>query len=88
VTSMQEKYRERWCFVLRALSRSPRSRKFLLLEFDRRFESPAAFESTFLFLVTDGSVAKSGAEHRAPYCITERGRKMLEGLAWARFLEA
>jgi predicted transcriptional regulator len=81
VACMQEKYRERWCSVLRILSRCPRSRRFLEVEFNRKFKSPAAFESTFLFLVREGGVVKSGAEHRAPYCITEKGRKMLEALS-------
>ena len=78
--SMQEKYRERWCWILLVLSRSPRPRRFLELGFIQRFKSPAAFESTFLFLLRDGRVAKTGSEHRSPYCITEKGRKMLEGL--------
>lgn len=78
---MQERYRDRWCLILRVLSRSPRPRRFLELDFVRKFESPAAFESTFLFLVRDGRVEKGGSEHRAPYRITERGQKMLEGLS-------
>jgi hypothetical protein len=79
--SLQEKYLERMRLVLRELSKSPLSRRTLESRFTRRFASPAAFESTFLFLVRDGRIAKSGPEHRAPYCITERGRKMLEGLS-------
>jgi len=81
VTDMQETYRDRWSSILRVLSRSPRPRRFLELDFVRKFESPAAFEATFQFLVRDGRVVKSGPEHRAPYSITERGRKMLEGLS-------
>jgi DNA-binding HxlR family transcriptional regulator len=80
VTGMQETYRDRWCCILRLLSRSPRPRRFIELDFVRRFESPAAFESTFQFLVRDGRIIKTGSEHRAPYSITERGRRMLEGL--------
>jgi hypothetical protein len=79
--SLQEKYLERMRLVLRELSKSPLSRRTLESRFTRRFESPAAFESTFLFLVRDGRIAKAGLEHRAPYCITERGRRMLEGLS-------
>ena len=79
--SLQEKYLERMRLVLRELSKGSLSRRSLESRFTRRFESPAAFESTFLFLVRDGRVAKSGPEHRAPYCITERGRRMLEGLS-------
>ena len=79
--SLQEKYLERMRLVLRELSKGSLSRRTLESRFTHRFESPAAFESTFMFLVRDGRVAKSGPEHRAPYCITERGRRMLEGLS-------
>ena len=79
--SLQEKYLERMRLVLRELSKGSLSRRTLESRFTHRFESPAAFESTFLFLVRDGRVTKSGLEHRAPYCITERGQKMLEGLS-------
>jgi predicted transcriptional regulator len=81
MTDMQETYRDRWRCILRVLSLSPRPRRVLELNFVRKFESPAAFEATFRFLVRDGRVAKSGPEHRAPYSITERGRKLLEGLS-------
>ena len=79
--SLQEKYLERMRLVLRELSKGSLSRRSLESRFTRRFESSAAFESTFMFLIRDGRVAKNGPEHRAPYCITERGRKMLEGLS-------
>ena len=79
--SLQEKYLERMRLVLRELSKGSLSRRTLESRFTHRFESPAAFESTFLFLVRDGRVTKNGPEHRAPYCITESGRKMLEGLS-------
>ena len=81
MTDMQETYRDRQCSILRLLSRCSRSRRFLELDFVKKFESPAAFETTFQFLVRDGRVIKGGSEHRAPYIITERGRKMLEGLS-------
>ena len=79
--SLQEKYLERMRLVLRELSKSPLSRRSLESRFTHRFESPAAFESTFLFLINNGRIEKSGSEHRAPYHITERGRRMLEGLS-------
>jgi hypothetical protein len=79
--SLQEKYLERMRLVLRELSKGSLSRRALESRFTHRFESPAAFESTFLFLIQNGRIEKSGSEHRAPYCITERGRKMLEGLS-------
>ena len=43
--------------------------------------SPAVFDSVFAFLVFDGRVRKSGGDKRAPYCITERGRLLLEALS-------
>jgi DNA-binding PadR family transcriptional regulator len=79
--SLQEKYLERMRLVLRELSKGALSRRTLESRFTHRFESPAAFESTFMFLLRDGRVTKSGTQHRAPYSITDRGRKMLEGLS-------
>ena len=79
--SLQEKYLERMRLVLRELSKGSLSRRSLESRFTHRFESPAAFESTFLFLIQNGRIEKNGSEHRAPYRITERGRRMLEGLS-------
>ena len=79
--SLQEKYLERMRLVLRELSKGSLSRRTLESRFTHRFESPAAFESTFLFLINNGRIEKSGSEHRAPYRITESGRKMLEALS-------
>lgn len=79
--SLQDKYHERMRFILHLLSRSPLSRRSLETRFTHKFESPAAFESTFQFLIRDGRVQKSGAAHRAPYCLTESGKKLLEALS-------
>jgi predicted transcriptional regulator len=43
-------------------------------------ESHASFNNVFDFLRTAGYVAKASAEHRAPYTITEKGRRFLESL--------
>ena len=79
--SQQEKYLERMCLVLRELSRRPLSRVELQSRFLQRFDSPSAFEGTFLFLVRDGRVKKCGPEYRSPYTITERGHKLLGALS-------
>lgn len=79
--SLQAKYHERMLLILRELSRSPLSRRQLQLRFMRRFESPSAFESTFQYLAREGRIAKSSSEHRAPYVLTDSGRKLLEALS-------
>ena len=43
--------------------------------------SRAQFDSTFIWLCAEGHVVKSSGEHRAPYSITEKGRRFLEGLS-------
>lgn len=40
----------------------------------------AIFEGIFQYLVQNGYVQKSEQKHRAPYVITEKGKKLLEGL--------
>lgn len=40
----------------------------------------ATFENIFAYLVENGYVEKSEQRHRAPYVITEKGLKLLEGL--------
>jgi DNA-binding PadR family transcriptional regulator len=78
---MQEKYLDRMRLVLRELSRRPLSRIELQSRFFQKFDSPSAFEGTFLFLVRDGRIRKGGPEYRSPYTITERGQKLLEALS-------
>jgi hypothetical protein len=78
--SLQEKYLERMCLVLRELSRRPLSRIEVQARFLQKFDSPSAFEGTFMFLVGDGRIQKGGPEYRSPYTITERGHKLLEAL--------
>jgi len=81
VACMQGVYRDRWCFILRVLSFAHQSRRELERAFNKKMGSTAVFESTFEFLLEDGRIAKTGTKHRAPFCITESGRKMLEGLS-------
>lgn len=40
-------------------------------------ETRATFDSMLRFLVRNGYVQKTGPAKRAPYCITERGKKFL-----------
>lgn len=79
--SLQEKYLERMMLVLRELSRRPLSRIELQARFLQQCDSPSAFEATFMFLVRNGRIQKSGPEYRSPYTITERGHKLLTGLS-------
>ena len=46
----------------------------------RKFGTHSTFEGIFRYLVENGYVRKSEQEHRAPYVITEKGLKLLEGL--------
>ena len=41
----------------------------------------AVFEGIFQFLRQNGYLEKSSQKHRAPYQITEKGRKLQKGLA-------
>lgn len=78
---MQEKYLDRMCLVLRELSRRPLCRIELQKRFLARFDSPSAFEATFMFLSRSGRIEKGGPEHRSPYIVTEQGLKLLEALS-------
>jgi DNA-binding PadR family transcriptional regulator len=64
--------------VLRELSRQPLQRSELTRRAIQRGGSYASFNSILSYLVESGYVEKSGAEHRAPYRVTERGLKFLE----------
>jgi hypothetical protein len=81
MVGMQERYLERIRLVLRELSRRPLSRVELETRFLQKFYSPSAFEGTFMFLIRNGRIQKSGPEYRSPYIITERGTKLLEALS-------
>ena len=65
--------------VLKELSRSL-CRTELERRTVRKFGTHATFEGIFHYLVRNGYVQKSEQKHRAPYVITEKGVKLLEGL--------
>ena len=65
--------------ILMKLNRLPKSRSDL--ERAAYPSSRARFDDMFEFLTNEGYIKKSGSKYRAPYCITEKGRKMLEALS-------
>jgi DNA-binding PadR family transcriptional regulator len=67
--------------ILHELSRKPLSRTMLNKRFIEKSGTSAVFEGIFKFLVKNGYIEKSGAAHRAPYRITKKGTKFLEGLS-------
>lgn len=75
--------RERLCLakvVLKELSRQPLCRTELEKRTVRKIGTHATFESIFHYLVQNGYAQKSEQKHRAPYVISEKGLKLLEGL--------
>ncbi|MEM2281898.1 MAG: hypothetical protein QXZ68_07975 [Candidatus Bathyarchaeia archaeon] len=66
--------------VLAELKKRPLGRTELEKRTIRQFGTHSAFEGIFRWLVQGGYVAKSEQRHRAPYVITEKGLKLLEGL--------
>lgn len=66
--------------ILREVSREPLSRTELDKRVTHKIGTHASFEGMFRYLIQKGCIQKSGQKIRDPYCITEKGRKMLEGL--------
>jgi DNA-binding PadR family transcriptional regulator len=66
--------------VLKELSRQATCRTELEKRTVRKLGTHATFEGIFHYLVQNGYVQKSEQKHRAPYVITEKGLKLLEGL--------
>jgi len=66
--------------VLKELSRQSTCRTELEKRTVRKIGTHATFEGIFRYLVQNGYVQKSAQRHRAPYVITEKGLKFLEGL--------
>jgi predicted transcriptional regulator len=66
--------------VLHELRRSALGRTELEKRTVRKSGTHATFEGIFSYLVQNGYVQKSEQRHRAPYVITEKGVKLLEGL--------
>ena len=46
----------------------------------RQCGTPATFNSIFSYLKQHGHVKKTSTKHTAPYRITEKGKRFLEGL--------
>jgi DNA-binding PadR family transcriptional regulator len=67
--------------VLAELSRQPLRRTELEKRTIRKCGTHSKFEGIFRYLCQNGYVEKSSSEHTAPYSITEKGKKFLEGLA-------
>ena len=66
--------------VLHELDKAPTSRTQLEKRATRKCGTHASFESIFQFLKESGYLEKTAERHRAPYRITEKGKKLLEGL--------
>jgi len=66
--------------VLKELSRQMLSRTELEKRTVKKLGTHAAFEGIFRYLVQNGYIQKSEQKHRAPYAITDKGVKLLEGL--------
>jgi predicted transcriptional regulator len=66
--------------VLSELQKSPLGRTELEKRTVKKFGTHATFEGIFRYLLEGGYIQKNGQVHRAPYRITERGLKLLEGL--------
>ncbi|NWF86517.1 hypothetical protein HXY32_01685 [Candidatus Bathyarchaeota archaeon] len=66
--------------VLRELSKQSLCRTELEKRTVRKLGTHATFEGIFHYLVQNGYVQKSEQKHRAPYMVTEKGLRLLEGL--------
>jgi len=66
--------------ILRELSKEPLSRTRLDKKVTHNIGTHASFEGIFRYLTHKGCIQKSGQKKRDPYCITEKGRKILDGL--------
>lgn len=65
--------------ILREVSKKPIQRKALQRRVEFKGISSATFDAVFYFLIRDGNIKKASCEHRAPFCVTEKG---LMFLAW------
>ena len=66
--------------ILREFSKEPLSRTRLEQKVTTKIGTHATFEGMFHYLIQKGCIQKSGQKKRDPYCITEKGRKFLDGL--------
>jgi predicted transcriptional regulator len=77
------KLQERLCLaktILHELRKSPLGRTEIEKRTVKKRGTHATFEGMFRYLVQNGYVSKSEQKHRAPYVVTEKGLKLLEGL--------
>lgn len=66
--------------MLKELKKRPLCRTELEKRAIKQCGTHSAFEGIFRYLVQNGYIVKSEQRHRAPYVITEKGQKLLEGL--------
>jgi len=66
--------------VLAELSKGPLRRRDLHKRTLRQCGTPATFTSTLNYLKQRGHIEKTSTKHTAPYQITEKGMRFLEGL--------
>jgi DNA-binding PadR family transcriptional regulator len=66
--------------VLHELNRQSLCRTELEKRTVKKIGTHATFEGIFHYLVQNGYVRKNEQKHRAPYVITDKGIKLLEGL--------
>jgi len=77
-----EEFERRQLEVLRLLSRGNLRYTALQTEFIKRLNgSLTVFNSVFYFLVSSGRVVKCGPEKLAPFCLSDKGRLLLEALS-------
>jgi DNA-binding PadR family transcriptional regulator len=66
--------------VLKELERQSLCRTELERRTVRKYGTHATFEGIFRYLLQGGYIVKSDQKHRAPYALTEKGKKLLEVL--------
>jgi len=67
--------------VLHELRRGPLRRTELEKRTVMHCGTHSTFEGIFHYLLENGYIQKSGQRHLAPYILTEKGQKFLEGLS-------
>jgi hypothetical protein len=76
-----EKREKRQFEVLRLLSGGSMRYTALQKAFVKRTnDSPGIFNDVFYSLIQTGKIVKCGSENFAPFCLTDKGRLLLEAL--------
>jgi predicted transcriptional regulator len=75
-----EPYLERIRIVLFWLNRNQMNRTELETKFFAKAKEKYSFDLTTRFLVKNGYIEKTENKKRSPYHITEKGKRLLEGL--------